>query len=120
MTTRLPSPLATARERVGLSQESLAELLTVERSTIGRWERGKRLPQPLHRRKLADALHLTLPELDEMLRPVGRRVGAEEPGGTSGVVHAAIPVSVAPSTASDYQTTAPPVTRSTCSVTSPE
>jgi transcriptional regulator with XRE-family HTH domain len=59
--------LAARRKALGLTQESLAELLRVERSTVARWEQGSASPRPWYRRGLADALELSLDELDALL-----------------------------------------------------
>ncbi|MET8322909.1 helix-turn-helix transcriptional regulator [Micromonospora sp. NPDC005189] len=55
------------RKTLGLSQERLAEILGVERSTVVRWEGAETDPQPWHRSRIADALRVTLEQLDEML-----------------------------------------------------
>lgn len=59
--------LAAARKRLGYSQEDLAEILKVERSTIGRWERGTCDPSPWIRPRLAKALQISLDELARVL-----------------------------------------------------
>jgi transcriptional regulator with XRE-family HTH domain/tetratricopeptide (TPR) repeat protein len=59
--------LAERRGILGYSQETLAQALGVELTTIGRWERGETSPQPWSRRKLADALAVSLEELDRLL-----------------------------------------------------
>lgn len=51
----------------GHSQETLARALGVELTTVGRWERGETSPQPWLRPKLADALAVSLKELDHLL-----------------------------------------------------
>lgn len=61
--------LATRREVLGYTQETLAHQLGVELSTIGRWERGTLTPQPWRRPDLAKVLKLTLEELDRLLSP---------------------------------------------------
>ncbi|HEY8524244.1 MAG TPA: helix-turn-helix transcriptional regulator [Acidimicrobiales bacterium] len=61
--------LAARRKAVGLTQESLAEALRVERSTVARWEQGTASPRPWYRRKLADALDVTPDELTRLLEP---------------------------------------------------
>jgi DNA-binding XRE family transcriptional regulator len=58
---------AQRRQLVGHSQETLARILGVEPTTVGRWERGETSPQPWCRPKLADALGVSLEELDTML-----------------------------------------------------
>jgi transcriptional regulator with XRE-family HTH domain len=59
--------LAERRRGVGLTQERLADLLGVDRSTVVRWERAETDPQPWQRPRLARALHLSLDELAERL-----------------------------------------------------
>jgi transcriptional regulator with XRE-family HTH domain len=58
---------ADRRRTIGLNQDQLAELLKVDRSTIVRWERGETTPQPWKRQPLANALKVSLEELDELL-----------------------------------------------------
>lgn len=76
--------LAERREILGHSQEKLAEILGVELSTVGRWERGETSPQPWSRPKLADALKVSLEELNRLLAEgqpteVHASDGADEP-----------------------------------------
>lgn len=52
---------------MGYTQESIAEKVQVDRSTIVRWERGETDPLPWLRVRLANALDLSLEELDEHL-----------------------------------------------------
>jgi transcriptional regulator with XRE-family HTH domain len=59
--------LPARRKALGLTQESLAEILRVERSTVARWEQGTATPRPWYRRRLADALDLTPDELTQLL-----------------------------------------------------
>ncbi|WP_020663229.1 helix-turn-helix transcriptional regulator [Amycolatopsis benzoatilytica] len=68
---RSPRPLANRRVVVGFTQEALAEALGVDRTTIGRWERGEQQPQPWQRPDLALKLGVTLEELDGLLRHPG-------------------------------------------------
>ncbi|MFI7676356.1 helix-turn-helix domain-containing protein [Actinophytocola sp. NPDC049390] len=84
MAARPLSPLAAAREAAGYTQEHLATTLKVERTTIGRWERGVQSPQPWQRRGLAAALRVSLEELDDLLRQTLRHPAA--PVGTSALV----------------------------------
>ncbi|MGQ0773716.1 MAG: helix-turn-helix transcriptional regulator [Pseudonocardiales bacterium] len=59
--------LADRRRAVGHTQESLAALLGVERSTVVRWEAGETEPLPVHRPQLAEALAVSLDKLHELL-----------------------------------------------------
>ncbi|MEU8260787.1 helix-turn-helix transcriptional regulator [Micromonospora sp. NPDC048999] len=59
--------LCQRRKALGYSQERLAELLGVERSTVVRWENAETDPQPWHRTRIASALGVTLEQLDGML-----------------------------------------------------
>jgi transcriptional regulator with XRE-family HTH domain len=59
--------LAARREALGLTQQTFAERLGVELSTVGRWERGEAIPQPWRRLKIAGALAISLPDLDRLL-----------------------------------------------------
>ncbi|MFF1818289.1 helix-turn-helix transcriptional regulator [Kribbella sp. NPDC058245] len=66
MTTKR-TRLAQRRRTLGLSQERLAEILGVDRSTIGRWEAGDTEPQPWLRPKMAAALGLSNSDLQVLL-----------------------------------------------------
>jgi tetratricopeptide (TPR) repeat protein/DNA-binding XRE family transcriptional regulator len=59
--------LAQRRKALGLTQEVLAGLLGVERSTVVRWERGETEPLPWIRPKLARALRVSADRLEELL-----------------------------------------------------
>ncbi|GAB3890145.1 helix-turn-helix domain-containing protein [Kibdelosporangium lantanae] len=59
--------LIARREALGFSQESFAEKLGAHSGTVGRWERGESDPQPWRRRRIADALGISLDELDDMI-----------------------------------------------------
>lgn len=63
--------LAQRRKAVGLSQERLAEVIGVDRSTVVRWERADTDPQPWHRPRLADALRISVETLAELLADTG-------------------------------------------------
>ncbi|WP_033440963.1 helix-turn-helix domain-containing protein [Saccharothrix sp. NRRL B-16314] len=60
---------AARRELMGFTQETLAAVVGVEFSTVGRWERGDLTPQPYRRPRIAKALGLTLEELGTLLAP---------------------------------------------------
>jgi transcriptional regulator with XRE-family HTH domain len=63
--------LTQRRKTVGLSQERLAEVVGVDRSTVVRWERADTEPQPWHRPRLAAALKISIEELADLLTDVG-------------------------------------------------
>ena len=67
--------LAQRRKAVGHSQENLAALLGVDRSTVVRWEAADTAPQPWLRPKLAEALGITVHELDGLLDDVSEPTG---------------------------------------------
>ncbi len=62
--------LAERRKAVGHSQQRLAELLGVHRSTVFRWEAGLKDPVPRLRPVLARALAVSIDELDRLLSTV--------------------------------------------------
>ncbi|GIJ30127.1 hypothetical protein Vqi01_52890 [Micromonospora qiuiae] len=66
--------LCQRRKTLGYSQERLADLLGVERSTVVRWENAETDPQPWHRTRIASALGVTLEQLDDMLVDVSMAV----------------------------------------------
>ncbi len=59
--------VAERRKLLGYSQERLAHALGVDRTTVGRWESGKTVPQPPLRPKLAEVLQVDLAELDSLV-----------------------------------------------------
>lgn len=59
--------LVRRRKAAGHTQESLAEFLGVERSTVGRWESAETEPQAWLRPKLARALKVSNEELQALL-----------------------------------------------------
>ncbi|GAA1716458.1 helix-turn-helix transcriptional regulator [Streptomyces yatensis] len=73
--------LAERRKALGYSQEGLAHVLGVDRTTVGRWESGKTEIQPPLRQKYAAALQLDLAALDALvIRPTAT---LPEPAGSS-------------------------------------
>jgi transcriptional regulator with XRE-family HTH domain len=72
--------LARRRKTLGLTQEALAELLGVERSTVMRWEHGDTEPLPSMRPRLAKALRVSADRLQELLSSDGGRGTGAEPG----------------------------------------
>jgi transcriptional regulator with XRE-family HTH domain len=55
--------LIEARLRLGLSQERLAERVGVTRNTISDWERGVKMPYPIHVKRLCDIFGMNAEEL---------------------------------------------------------
>ncbi|ONI71177.1 hypothetical protein ALI144C_52665 [Actinosynnema sp. ALI-1.44] len=72
MATQRFSPLADRRHAAGYTQEIFADKLGVDRTTVGRWERGVQSPQPWQRPDLATALDISLDHLDDLLRRTKR------------------------------------------------
>jgi transcriptional regulator with XRE-family HTH domain len=62
--------LAERRKAAGHSQERLAELLSIDRSTVVRWEAGVTEPLPRLRPALARALAVSIDQLDQLLTTV--------------------------------------------------
>lgn len=58
---------AQARRAAGFTQESLAERLEVNRTTVARWESGEYSPQPWLRPRIAEALGVSLGECRQLL-----------------------------------------------------
>lgn len=77
--------LAQRRKAVGFTQESLAERLGVERSTVVRWEAGETEPLPYIRPEIAQALQISIDHLARLLSE-GRqeKTGNESPAGDTG------------------------------------
>lgn len=58
---------AARRRACGYSQDTFAQAVGVDRTTVGRWEIAASEPQPWHRRKIARLLDLSLDELAGLL-----------------------------------------------------
>jgi tetratricopeptide (TPR) repeat protein/transcriptional regulator with XRE-family HTH domain len=85
------------RKALGLTQEALASVLDVERSTVVRWERGETEPLPWIRPKLAKALRVSADRLEELLgggRPGETRDPADGPAGGAAAVPRQLPAAV--------------------------
>lgn len=59
--------LSESRKARGFTQELLAELIEVERSTVARWERGESSPTVSKRSRLAETLGISLADLNVLL-----------------------------------------------------
>ena len=73
--------LAERRKALGYSQEVLAEKLGIDRTTVGRWERGETDPYPHIRPQLCRILKVAADELRALLEP--------EPEAVSHALHVA-------------------------------
>ncbi|MFG2171253.1 helix-turn-helix transcriptional regulator [Streptomyces niveus] len=58
---------AERRKMLGYSQEGFAHVLGVDRTTVGRWETGRTMPQPALRSRLAQVLQVSLDELNTLV-----------------------------------------------------
>jgi DNA-binding XRE family transcriptional regulator len=106
---RRRAELVSARKAAGLTQEKLAEVMRVDRSTVVRWEAGEYAPLPFQwprlarvlgrstdeLRELIDVRSVDLPMLGSELGPafnwLDRHIGWR-PGTTQGRVEARVPV----------------------------
>ncbi|MEU4297453.1 helix-turn-helix transcriptional regulator [Kitasatospora aureofaciens] len=79
------------REAVGHTQESLAEALDVDRTTVGRWESGRGAPQPWMRPKLARALKLSVDQLADLLAAPPAAAEAVTPSSSVGEAAPRVP-----------------------------
>ncbi len=66
--------LIDARKATGRTQEEVAELVGVDRTTLGKWERDESTPHPTQRVRYAEALDVSMSELDAMLSNLPLRV----------------------------------------------
>lgn len=80
---RRRSALAGARRAAGHTQETLAAILNVDRSTVIRWEAGEHAPQPYLRPRLARVLGRTSAQLSELIDDVPIRPGAPSEANSS-------------------------------------
>ncbi|MBF6195001.1 helix-turn-helix transcriptional regulator [Nocardia sp. CDC186] len=62
--------LIDARKASGKTQEQIAEFVGVDRTTLGKWERGESTPQPTQRERYAEAVGVSMRELDAMISGV--------------------------------------------------
>jgi tetratricopeptide (TPR) repeat protein/transcriptional regulator with XRE-family HTH domain len=84
--------LARRRKALGMTQETLAGLLGVERTTVVRWERGETEPLPRIRLRLASALRISAGQLGELLDDGAQ---AADRDGTATTVPRQLPAAVA-------------------------
>jgi len=70
---RWRSRFALHREAMGYTQEKLANLLGVDRVTVGRWDRLENPPDASIQPRLASALKITAAELIQLLHPDRKR-----------------------------------------------
>ncbi|WP_158854557.1 helix-turn-helix transcriptional regulator [Saccharothrix deserti] len=75
------------RMKYGLSQERLGEKVGVNARTVRTWEAGTSTPLPEQRPPLADALHVTMDDLDRLLTglPITEPHGVHSTGEPQGV-----------------------------------
>lgn len=65
MTEHFSERLRSLRSRAGITQQQLANLMFVDRSTVARWETGYRIPDLMLVQRLADCLGVTVASLLE-------------------------------------------------------
>jgi DNA-binding XRE family transcriptional regulator/tetratricopeptide (TPR) repeat protein len=74
---------AQARRAAGFTQESLAERLEVDRTTVARWESGEYTPQPWLRPRIAEALGVSVGVLSELVDVGGETEATRHTAGVS-------------------------------------
>ena len=67
------------RDRLGMSQEALAERLGVSRQAVSKWEMGTSVPSPENRRALSEILGTDLQVERETAPPVPADAGGRAP-----------------------------------------
>jgi DNA-binding XRE family transcriptional regulator len=85
--------LAQRRKALGKTQEALADLLGVERSTVIRWEHGESEPAPWIQSRPAKALRVSADRLGELLDDAAAGPGAD-PNGPMSAVPRQLPAAV--------------------------
>ncbi len=73
---------AARREALGFTQETFAQQLKVELSTVGRWERGTLTPHAWRRPRIAELLRVSLDELAVLLNPSVAKLVVRQPSST--------------------------------------
>ena len=63
MSTGLPERIKRLRENKGISQKQLAEMVFASRSTVANWETGRRIPDLMMLRRLAETFGVEVGEL---------------------------------------------------------
>ncbi|WP_030885501.1 helix-turn-helix transcriptional regulator [Streptomyces sp. NRRL F-5053] len=79
--------LSERRKAMGYSQEKFAHALGVDRTTVGRWERGETTPEGVHRPRMAQLLRLDITELGAMLNPSPGPNPVQPPTSPPSLVH---------------------------------
>jgi transcriptional regulator with XRE-family HTH domain len=64
-----PAVMQMARRGRGLTQDELARLLGRPTRTVQSWEHGEKNPTPENQRRIADALHITVQDLNPQPEP---------------------------------------------------
>ena len=77
--TAIGSYIARKRKEQNLTQEQLAEQLSVSNKTIYKWENGKCMPNYSIIQKLCEAIHVTLPELMDSASYCDNRMVSDMP-----------------------------------------
>ncbi|MGW4489770.1 helix-turn-helix domain-containing protein [Amycolatopsis sp. NPDC004368] len=76
--TKRRHELVSARRAAGFTQESFAAALSVDRSTVGRWESWENEPSPYLWPKMAKLLEISTAELRGFISPGGKNSAAPE------------------------------------------
>ena len=60
-------PIFEARNKLGLKQTELAQIMDVSKQAVSSWERGKQIPSRIHLKKLAELFEITVDYLLEQI-----------------------------------------------------
>ena len=69
------------RERRGWSRNYVAEQIQVDVVTVGRWERGERVPHPIYRQKLCHLFDMNAQDLGLFIEPSQQQAEEDAPDG---------------------------------------
>lgn len=70
--------IKTERKKIGMTQEVLAEKLSVSRVAVAKWEQGASIPTPNHIAELSEILNISITQLYRESLPENETAAALE------------------------------------------